>query len=189
MSPNATIPPRIPPAPMAADRIAAPDSPVPNCSIAISTNSTSHAPISSMRDERIATISRASGCSARARNPPRIAGPRTSGWSSSAVCSAASYASSERCGAPAWAWGRSPSTRTAAVMATSARRASTAPGPATDRIAAADSGPSSRPLDSAMLVTALAAVSSDGSWARPGRSALCAGRTRVSVIDAAIAAR
>ena len=74
-------------------------------------------------------------------------------------------------------------------MATSARRASTAPGPATDRIAAADSGPSSRPLDSAMLVTALAAVSSDGSWARPGSSALCAGRTRVSVIDAAIAAR
>ena len=84
MSPNATIPPRIPPAPMAADRIAAPDSPVPNCSIAISTNSTSQAPISSMRDDRIATISRASGCSARARNPPRIAGPRTSGWSSSA---------------------------------------------------------------------------------------------------------
>ena len=70
---------------MAADRIAAPDSPVPNCSIAISTNSTSQAPISSMRDERIATISRASGCWASARNPPRIAGPRASACGSSSA--------------------------------------------------------------------------------------------------------
>ena len=56
----------------------------------------------------------------------------------------------------------------------------TVPGSATTRIAAAASGPTRMPSASAMLVTALAAVSSDGSWASDGRSALCVGRTSVS---------
>ncbi len=169
--PNASVPPRIPPAPIAADMTAAPDSPVPKTSIASRTNSTSVTPIMSWRADRTATTSRASLSAASARKPPSTANP----------CVGLSMASSTS----AWeltpeAFGRSPNTSTAPRPATPASTPTTAPGPATTRIAAAPSGPRRMPVASAMLVTALAAVSSDGLRASDGNSALCVGRTRVS---------
>ncbi len=169
---NVAAPPSIEPAPSAAERIAAPGSPVPRLSNARRTNRTSQQPIASMRTVISPTSTRASASWRITRSPASMPASDPSSVANSMGATGE----------------RRPIVATVASARQPDATRNTSAGVPTTRIAAAASGPPSKPAPSIRPLAPFAVVQSSGATANAGSSADWVGRVTTSD-DAVTAAR
>ena len=167
--------PRTAPAPNAALRNPAPLAPMSSSWIAVETNSTSSAPTTITPEDRSMTTRRGSGA-------------RRSVWNPRSVSCQTSAASIRASGVTAPTSTGSRATSSAPSSVRTAKIAKTAPGPDVASTTPAMIGPIILPTPSTMPETTFAAVRSDGVFVSAGSSEFCAGRVKVMLMDAIVAA-